>query len=274
MVLSALSLIDHSRDIASHISTFLHDQYLNTAGINRGWRVAYGDLSRATRVVDASTGTAQFLFHLRVLRLDGDAGFSTTAIAERSCNTAASLGRVDLLRAAHESGLGMMTKATCAAAARKGHLDTLEYLKLGAWCPWDSWTLRMAVMGGHMAVLKWCFEHHCPSDHATLLYAAGTLNEEMVIFLLEHGHTMNSSVLTAAAWAGDGAIKIVRIALRMGLKFPKLFSDAIDAGNLSLLKKLDDIDYPFNYSRVMLSAHREGVRSDIVSWLVSRRYIP
>jgi len=242
MVLSALSLIDHSRDIASHISTFLHDQYLNTAGINRGWRVAYGDLSRATRVVDASTGTAQFLFHLRVLRLDGDAGFSTTAIAERSCNTAASL--------------------------------TLEYLKLGAWCPWDSWTLRMAVMGGHMAVLKWCFEHHCPSDHATLLYAAGTLNEEMVIFLLEHGHTMNSSVLTAAAWAGDGAIKIVRIALRMGLKFPKLFSDAIDAGNLSLLKKLDDIDYPFNYSRVMLSAHREGVRSDIVSWLVSRRYIP
>lgn len=270
MALSALSTIYHSRDIAGHISTFLSDQYLNTAGINSRWRIAYGDLPRVTRVVDVSTSTAQFVFHLRVLRL----GDTYTTIVERSCDIAASLGRVDLLRAAHDSGLAMMTKATCAAAAKEGHLHTLEYLRLGAWCPWDSWTLKMAALGGHMAVLKWCLEHKCPSDHATLLYAAGTLNEEMVICLLEYGHTMNSSVLTAAAWAGDGGIKIVRLALRMGLKFPKLFSDAIDAGNLSLLKELDDMDYPFNYSRVMLSAHREGVRSDVLSWLVSRGYIP
>jgi len=267
MALSAASVIHQSGVITRSISSYLSDQFLNTAGISRSWRVAYGNLPRETRVVDASTGVTQFLFHLRVLRLEGA---STT----KSCDTAASLGRLDLLREAHEAGLAMLDKSTCAMAAKHGKLDVLEYLRLGAWCPWDSWTLHMAVQGGHMSIVRWCFKHQCPSDHATLLYAAGTLNEEMVVFLLEKGHTMNSSVLTAAAWAGDGAIKIVRLALRMGLKFPKLFSDAIDAGNLSLLKKLDDMDYPFTYQRVWRSAHRETVRSDIVSWLVSRGYIP
>lgn len=269
MALTTASVIHQPGDITRSISVFLSDQFLNTAGISRAWREAYGDLPRETRVVDASTGVTQFVFHLRVLRLEGN-----VAVAQRSCDTASSLGRLDLLRAAHESGLAMMAKSTCAMAARHGKLDVLEYLRLGAWCPWDSRTLHMAVQGGHMAIVKWCFKHKCPSDHATILYAAGTLNEEMVVFLLENGHTMNSSVLTAAAWAGDGAMKIVRIALGMGLKFPKLFSDAIDAGNLSLLKQLDDMSYPSNYSRILQSVHRDSVRDDIVAWLVSRGYVP
>jgi hypothetical protein len=43
---------------------------------------------------------------------------------------------------------------TCAAAAKYGRLDVLQWARANG-CPWDEWTCSEAAKGGRLDVLQW-----------------------------------------------------------------------------------------------------------------------
>jgi len=60
---------------------------------------------------------------------------------------------------------------TCAAAAWRGHLDSLKWLRENG-CPWDWQSCAMAAKGGHLDILKWLREQGCPWNETTCSSAA------------------------------------------------------------------------------------------------------
>ena len=263
----ATDTMNHTQDIHMGICSFMCDQYLSVASVSRAWLRAYNiqRLPKTSRGVCRDSTVSQFVTHLV-------AGFSAPC-GERACALAASYGRTDLIRAAYDSRLALKLPSACVAAAKHGQLQTLVYLGLVARCPWDSRTVFAAVAQRNMVMVKWLVRMGCPSNNGALLCASGLLDVRMVKFLVENGHPMSSSVLTSAVWAGPGAIKIIQLARELGYEHPKAFSDAIDAGHLSLLKALENIGYPWESSRIIKSVGREGVKQEIVDWLILRGYI-
>jgi len=49
---------------------------------------------------------------------------------------------------------------TCSLAAHGGHLEVLRWAREHH-CPWDSDTCFFAAQGGHLEVLRWAREHGC-----------------------------------------------------------------------------------------------------------------
>jgi len=50
---------------------------------------------------------------------------------------------------------------TCARAAKGGHLKVLQWARENH-CPWDSETCQMAHENRHEEVLRWAIKHGCP----------------------------------------------------------------------------------------------------------------
>ena len=62
---------------------------------------------------------------------------------------------------------------TCAAAARGGHLDVLQWMRSqDPPCPWNTWTCSVAAEHGHLGVLQWLRANGCSWDENTSSYAA------------------------------------------------------------------------------------------------------
>ena len=57
-------------------------------------------------------------------------------------------------------------RATCASAARGGHLECLRYAHENG-CPWDGATCASAARGGHLECLRYAHENGCPWGGAT-----------------------------------------------------------------------------------------------------------
>jgi len=67
---------------------------------------------------------------------------------------------------------------TCASAAWGGHLEVLKWAREHH-CPWEGATddietdcCALAASGGHLEVLKWLREHDCSWDSFTCSFAA------------------------------------------------------------------------------------------------------
>ena len=73
----------------------------------------------------------------------------------------ATLGHLDVLQWAHESGCPW-DETTCSGAARRGHLEVLQWARAHG-CPWDHETLTQAASCGHMFVVEWAEAYGCPS---------------------------------------------------------------------------------------------------------------
>jgi hypothetical protein len=63
------------------------------------------------------------------------------------------------------SGRGSMTargmRGTCSRAAEGGHLDVLRWAREHH-CPWDANTRRVAQQHEHLELLQWAVEHGAP----------------------------------------------------------------------------------------------------------------
>lgn len=59
----------------------------------------------------------------------------------------------------------------CSAAAEKGHLNVLIWLRFSG-CPWDKNACSMASLGGHLKVLQWLREFSCPWDSDVIINAS------------------------------------------------------------------------------------------------------
>lgn len=78
------------------------------------------------------------------------------------CDLAASVGRLDVLQAAHHKGYPW-NEGTRRRAAEGGHLEVLQWSRANG-CPWDEATCMYAAEGGHLEVLKWARANGCPWD--------------------------------------------------------------------------------------------------------------
>jgi len=77
-------------------------------------------------------------------------------------------------------------KKLTTVAARDGHLKLLQWASEHH-CPWDVRTCRKAAEGGHLEVLQWSREHHCPWDERTCKAAARGGHVEVLQWSREHG---------------------------------------------------------------------------------------
>ena len=108
------------------------------------------------------------------------------------------------------------------AAARRGHLETLKWLRQPghqgsrAPCPWTSWTVTNAAVGGHLAVIEWATANGARMRTHAMVAAADNGHLELVRWMRERNVAMNERVCLAAA---DGGHLDVLQYLRSG-QFP------------------------------------------------------
>jgi hypothetical protein len=98
----------------------------------------------------------------------------------------ASVGCVDVLAELVDNRQSALTAGACEAAAGKGHLDAMGWLRSRG-CPWDLNTGRMAARGGHLEVLRYAHEHGCEWDSSTCYQAAVGGHLEVLQYAHEHG---------------------------------------------------------------------------------------
>lgn len=132
-------------DITSYLAEFVDDnQYLYFALVCRGWRTAWGRRRPAvTKALTTHSTGPQLLYSF-------ECGLGRSAAV---CDTAARLGRLDLLQIARARGCPFGLK-TSANAAEEGHLAILKYLRRHG-CPWNWTTYQAAARGGHRNILEW-----------------------------------------------------------------------------------------------------------------------
>ncbi len=269
MALSASSVLSDSVDLAREVSGFLADQFVNTAGISRAWRRAWGsDTPKTTRGVDAHTTVGQFLDHL-ALGL-GTCSSGALATAAGPCREAAFLGRTDLLRAAYDSGLAKKHRSACEGAADNGRLETLKFLR-SVECPWDEATACAVARSGHMDALRWVIDNGCPSNGGTQLWAASNGDLEMVVFLHYNGHPVTSSVLSCAVYSGW--TDIIDWARSIGIEHARTFTAAVEAGLMEVLAHLRDTRHSFDSDDVESAVRYGNLDEPVVDWLVANGYV-
>jgi hypothetical protein len=96
------------------------------------------------------------------------AGFAAS-FYDKTCTYAARAGRMDVLRWAlsteRDGGVRSLLLhwggGTCAAAASRGHLSTLDWLRSHD-CPWDARALIGAIQAGRPDIFRWAARNGCP----------------------------------------------------------------------------------------------------------------
>lgn len=271
-------MLNASADIASYVSPFLSDQYLNTAGLNRTWRDAYYRLPTTTRGVDKYTTVNQFMSHLELGYGRGSAPSDPSSYTPPSriihsripCKTAASLGRTDLLQAAYESGIARKDLTACTSAAANGHLHTIKYLHFIE-CPWDESTANAAAEGGHLELLQWIIDNGCPSNNLTQLNAASNGDLYMLMWLHSNGHPTSRSVLVEAASAG--ATHIIDWARSIGIEHTSTFTAAVKSGDMGVVEYLAKTRHPWYQMDLLDYIRRVDVDRVMVEWLTTHGYV-
>ena len=109
------------------------------------------------------------------LQLVGDCGWVARlvcrAFADASCNvTESSIDSVERLVLIRNVNKWREPRNLCDFAARAGHLDLLQSLRLKR-CRWNAWTCAYAAKGGHLEVLQWARLNGCAWDERTCFNA-------------------------------------------------------------------------------------------------------
>ena len=97
----------------------------------------------------------------------------------------------------------------CAAAAKGGHLHVLQFLRSGQMnAKWNWKTPMKAAERGHLEVLRWAMENHCPVDPYTY-HGAATYGH---VHILEYLHTTHAPYASFAANAAarEGHVHVLK----------------------------------------------------------------
>ncbi|KAG5180504.1 hypothetical protein JKP88DRAFT_279615 [Tribonema minus] len=121
---------------------------------------------------------------------------------------AAAKGDVSLLARLHGLPCDMGGAGTCAAAARHGHLEALQYL-VSLDVPMDAQTPAAAAGNSHVDILKWTAENGCAADETACEGAARGGQVPALLYLAnkatparELGAPYDASTCEAAAQGG------------------------------------------------------------------------
>jgi len=269
-----------SVDIASYVSLFLSDQYLNTAGLNRTWRKAWADKPKTTCIVDKYTSVNQFLSHLehgyenRPPPVHEDDDIDTISLKRRfpqvACMKASSLGRTDLIQASYDSGMAKKDSYACEGATRGGQLDTLKYLRFIE-CPWDENTSYMAVKYGQLEILMWAVENGCPVNHSTQIVASSRGDLNMVKYLHYNGVPVTPEAINAAVYSRS--TDIINWARSVGLVYASTFTTAVESGDMSMIRYLHETKHPWNQEDVANYLSYGLISEEMIEWMISMGYV-
>ena len=91
---------------------------------------------------------------------------------------------------------------TGAYAAKSGHLDVLQWLKMNG-CPIGVDTCSYAAKNGHLDVLQWLRTNCCPWNEETCANAAGNGHIEILKWAYSNGCPWNTSTCSNLAYNGD-----------------------------------------------------------------------
>ncbi|CBJ32178.1 conserved unknown protein [Ectocarpus siliculosus] len=186
-----LNPLTSNKTVVNHLMEYVdHNQYLFFATVCRGWSRAWGERPAVTRAATNGTSVSQlsFSFHCGLRRTKG------------ICETAAKLGRLDLLQCAVLNGCPI-GKMVCAEAALRGHLGIIWWARTYG-SEWDESTCSAAASGRHLKILQYCREHGCPWDAGTTASAARCGSLGVLKWARENGCEWDEDTSTSAAFGG------------------------------------------------------------------------
>ena len=152
----------------------------------------------------------------------------------------------------------------CTAAASQGDLGLLQWVRLvGA--PWNGGAYKDAAMEGHLHVLEFLWEHHCPfenkgegldaQDNLDVALYTSCLNGHLDAsqWLYERGAKADADATTAAA--DGGHIAVLEWLLSVDAEFTTAATtEACESGKLDALRWLHAHGVPWNESAFRAAA--------------------
>jgi len=275
-------------EILQKIFHTLPQSHRYVAPVSRVFRDVYMDAS------DGKRGTHRYCISspsALILYLDEAHGQQHRHL--EASRVAAGSGRIDLLEQ-----IGLWNARTCAAAARRGHLKVLVWLRSRG-CPWEGDTCRHAAGGGHLELLQWAVGSGCEWNRNVCYEAAKGGHLEVLRWARCVGFEWDK--LTCSAAAGGGHLEVLRwskengcswdkgtckMAARFGhlevLKWARecgkcewdlqVCSEAADGGHLEVLKWAIENGCPYRGS-LAESRVRRISDPDFIKWFRSNRIL-
>jgi hypothetical protein len=106
----------------------------------------------------------------------------------------------------------------CLFAARGGHLDVLRWAR-ERHCPWNEATCCYAAEGGHLEVMRWARDHDCPWDSRTCAWAAK--HGHLVVLRWAREHDCQWDDMTCLYAARNGHLEVLQWARANGCPWSK-----------------------------------------------------
>jgi hypothetical protein len=202
--------------------------------------------------------------HLNVLRWLHACGLSSTGVAVEACSAGHWLTLA--WAADHET----LTEDACVAAAARGRVDMLKWLRSRG-CPWSTVTTHAAAASGQIATLHWAVQHGCPLSKACATLLAGFSLSDMA-WAMRSGCMVDECAAARAAHKGLvdvlSAVAGVIGSARVRVCASELSSIAAQAGHLHVLRWLDDMG--LSLADDLLARAAKGGHLAIMAWALER----
>ncbi|KAJ1637484.1 hypothetical protein T492DRAFT_859893 [Pavlovales sp. CCMP2436] len=147
---------------------------------------------------------------------------------------AAYVGCVEVIEELVDNRHCALAESACEAAAEKGQMGALGWLRSRS-CPWDISTSYRAAEGGYLEVLRYAHEHGCPWDLGTCYRAAFGGHVEVLRYAHEHGCPWDSYTCSCAAQGGH--LEVLRYAHEHSCPWDWVICyRAVQEGHLEMLR--------------------------------------
>ena len=173
-----------------------------------------------------------------------------TIVWETTTEAAAEERSLDTLKQKLEKDR-LSKSSVCQLAAKGGHLDVLQWVRLNG-CPWDAETCVAAAMGGHREVLQWLHMNGCPWNDRTCVGAARSGHLGMLQWARENGCPWNKETCSTAAMHGH--LEVMQWACANGCPWHEMTCVfAANGGQLGVLQWAIENGCPWNWNECMSS---------------------
>lgn len=187
---------------------------------------------------------------------------------------AASGGSVEILQWCSDRGLPICSPSVCAAAAGKGHLGALKWLRANN-CPWSSTATEAAASNGHFELLKWAHANGAEWNGSVSAAAARRGDFEMLKWLQAIGCPCNQATCEGAAACSDTktGLAMLKWLRDQGclLDAEVIFNSAAHQGDMEILKWLFANGAVWNKSTCSWSSNLVDLcaRLETFQWMIA-----
>jgi ankyrin repeat protein len=151
----------------------------------------YGQVNRDGHILAGDSVTCEFaarLGHIDILKYLIEKG---CGIDRFCCDQAVKGGNIEILKYLREIGCKWNSNV-CYAAALNGHLDILRYIRESdPELPWHPDVCGIAAINGHIEILRYAHENGCPWSEDVCTFAAKKGNLDILKYAYKNGCNIN-----------------------------------------------------------------------------------